>query len=136
MSSASRLVVLLSSVLAFGPGLSAQRHRDLLEQAEQRLRAIYDRGEFRARRFRGEWLPDSSGYTVSERDDSGRTVLVKVDAATGKVLEIVDFAPGSADPHGLAMHNGSLISCDAGIHPNWPTGDSPTSGWIFRIDIA
>jgi len=88
MSSASRLVVLLSSVLAFGPGLSAQRHRDLLEQAEQRLRAIYDRGEFRARRFRGEWLPDSSGYTVSERDDSGRTVLVKVDAATGKRTEL------------------------------------------------
>jgi len=66
----------------------------------------------------------------------GRPGLVKYDAATGKVLEIVDFAAGSCDPHGLTMHNGTLISCDAGIHPNWPTGDSPTSGWIFRIDIA
>jgi hypothetical protein len=66
----------------------------------------------------------------------GRPGLVKYDAATGRVLEIVDFAPGSCDPHGLTMHNGSLISCDAGIHPNWPTGDSPTTGWIFRIDIA
>jgi hypothetical protein len=66
----------------------------------------------------------------------GRPGLVKYDAATGRVLEVVDFAPGSADPHVLAMHNGSLISCDAGIHPNWPTNDSPTSGWIFRIDIA
>jgi hypothetical protein len=62
--------------------------------------------------------------------------LVKYDAKTGTVLEIVDFAPGSCDPHGLAMHNGSLISCDAGIHPNWPANDSPTAGWIFRIDIA
>jgi hypothetical protein len=47
----------------------------------------------------------------------------------------VDFVPNSCDPHGLAMHNGSLISCDAGIHPGWPNNDSPTSGWIFRIDF-
>ena len=66
----------------------------------------------------------------------GRPGLVKYDAATGRVLEIVDFAPGSCDPHGLTMHDGALISCDAGIHPNWPTNDSPTAGWIFRIDIA
>ncbi len=64
-----------------------------------------------------------------------RPSLVKYDAATGKVLETVDFAPNSSDPHGLAMHNGTLIGCDAGIHPGWPNNDSPTSGWIFRIDI-
>lgn len=64
-----------------------------------------------------------------------RPALVKYDAATGKVLETVDFLPSSSDPHGLAMHNGTLISCDAGIHPGWPNNDSPTSGWIFRIDI-
>jgi hypothetical protein len=34
------------------------------------------------------------------------------------------------------MHNGTLIGCDAGIHPGWPNFDSPTSGWIFRIDLA
>jgi hypothetical protein len=61
--------------------------------------------------------------------------LVKYDPATGKVLETVDFLPNSADPHGLAMHDGALISCDAGIHPGWPNNDSPTSGWIFRIDL-
>ncbi len=72
----------------------------------------------------------------SKNFKEGRPGLVKYDAATGRVLEIVDFAPGSCDPHGLAMHNGSLISCDAGIHPGWPTNDSPTAGWIFRIDIA
>ena len=66
----------------------------------------------------------------------GRPGLVKYDAATGKVLETVDFVPNSCDPHGLAMHNGSLISCDAGIHPGWPNNDSPTSGWIFRIDFV
>jgi len=66
----------------------------------------------------------------------GRPGLVKYDAETGKVLETVDFVPGSADPHGLAMHDGALISCDAGIHPGWPNNDSPTHGWIFRIDLV
>jgi hypothetical protein len=64
-----------------------------------------------------------------------RPGLVKYDATTGKVLETVDFMPDSSDPHGLVMHNGTLISCDAGIHPGWPNNDSPTSGWIFRIDF-
>ncbi len=72
---------------------------------------------------------DSKSYA------EGRPSLVKYDAATGKVLETVDFAPNSCDPHGLAMHDGALISCDAGIHPGWPNYDSPTSGWIFRIDL-
>jgi hypothetical protein len=72
---------------------------------------------------------DSTSYA------EGRPGLVKYDAATGKVLETVDFLPNSSDPHGLAMHDGALISCDAGIHPGWPNHDSPTSGWIFRIDL-
>ena len=72
----------------------------------------------------------------SKRYADYRPSLVKHDAATGKVLEIVDFLPNSSDPHGLAMHNGTLIGCDAGIHPGWPNNDSPTSGWIFRIDIV
>jgi hypothetical protein len=73
---------------------------------------------------------DSKGFA------DGRAGLVKYDAATGRVLELADFLPGSADPHGLAMHDGALISCDAGIHPGWPNFDSPSSGWIFRIDFV
>jgi hypothetical protein len=64
-----------------------------------------------------------------------RPCLVRYDAQTGRVLEIAEFVPGSSDPHGLAMHGGKLISCDAGIHPNWPNNDSPTAGWIFQIDF-
>ena len=66
----------------------------------------------------------------------GKPGLAKYDAATGELLETVEFVPGSADPHGLAMHNGALISCDAGLHPGWPTNDSPTSQTIFRIDLV
>ena len=65
-----------------------------------------------------------------------RPILVRYDAATGKVVETVEFLENSCDPHGLAMHDGKLISCDAGIHPGWPNNDSPTSGWIFQIDFV
>jgi len=57
--------------------------------------------------------------------------LVKYDGKTGQVLVTYDFVPGSCDPHGLEFHNGSLISCDAGIHPGWPLRQ-PSHGWIFR----
>jgi len=71
----------------------------------------------------------------SKSHDDFQAGLVKYDAATGRVMETVEFLPGSADPHGLAMHDGALISCDAGVHPGWAINDSPTTGWIFRIDL-
>ena len=66
---------------------------------------------------------------------TGKPGLVKYDATTGMMLEIVEFVPGSADPHGLVLHDGVLISCDSGVHPGWPVNDSPTSGYIFRVDL-
>lgn len=90
-------------------------------------------------RYHGIAWDDGAIWLVTGNDSKnyaeGRPGLVKYDAATGKVLETVDFVPNSADPHGLAMHDGALISCDAGIHPGWPNNDSPTTGWIFRIDL-
>ena len=71
----------------------------------------------------------------SKRYSEYRACLVRYDAGTGMVLETVDFVPNSCDPHGLAIHDGKLISCDAGIHPGWPNNDSPTAGWIFQIDF-
>ena len=71
-----------------------------------------------------------------QRYSDFKPCLVRHEAATGRVLEVVDFLPGSCDPHGLAMHDGKLISCDAGIHPGWPNNDSPTAGWIFQIDFV
>ena len=38
-----------------------------LGRAETRLRAIYEQGDFRAGRYRVEWLADSSAYVVEER---------------------------------------------------------------------
>jgi hypothetical protein len=60
----------------------------------------------------------------------------KYDGRTGQLLMIVELEPGSCDPHGLAWHEGRLISCDAGIHPGWKGLESPHSGYIFSIDIV
>jgi hypothetical protein len=73
---------------------------------------------------------DSPGYKT------GKFGLAKFDAASGRLLEIVEFVDGSADPHGLVLHKGKLLSCDAGIHPGWPVGDSPTWGNIFEINFV
>ena len=63
--------------------------------------------------------------------------LVKYDASTGTPLETAEFLEGSADPHGLAMHNGKLISCDAGVGPPGFEGTgSPSAGYIFEIDFV
>ncbi len=62
--------------------------------------------------------------------------LVKYDAATGQTLETAEFIEGSADPHGLAMHNGKLISCDAGVGP--PASSSRTArtaAMCFEIEF-
>ena len=91
-------------------------------------------------RYHGIAIQDGTMWQVIGNNSTGhkdfKPGLVRHDLATGRVLEIVEFLPGSGDPHGLAIYNGKLISCDAGIHPGWPNNDSPTAGWIFQIDFV
>lgn len=91
-------------------------------------------------RYHDITIDNGSMWQVVGNDSKGygefRPGLVRYDLATGRVVETVDFVPGSCDPHGLAMYNGKLISCDAGIHPGWRNYDSPTAGWIFQIDFV
>jgi hypothetical protein len=72
--------------------------------------------------------------------------LVKYNARTGKVLEIVDFVPGSCDMHDVCVWNGQLYGVDAGEHPGWPIEakyarpgfpqlNSPSGGYVFKIDL-
>ncbi len=105
------------------PGIHGQTSSEqALRQAEPRLRAIYERGEFRAKGFRAEWLSDSSGYTVLEPvpGEEGR-VLVRYDAASGK--RSVPDPPekkdagrsGKTSPDGqhvLYSDQGNLYVCD------------------------
>jgi len=73
---------------------------------------------------------NSTGYA------NGTPGIARLNAKTGNLVEIIDFAPNTCDPHGLTFHQGKLISCDAGLHPGWPLWDSPYSGAIFEIHIA
>ncbi|MBN8832124.1 MAG: hypothetical protein J0G94_16240 [Sphingomonadales bacterium] len=72
----------------------------------------------------------------SSNTDDSAPGLARYDAATGTLLETAEFAPGSADPHGLMSWEGKLYGCDAGIHPGWPNRQSRSSGAIFRIDFT
>jgi hypothetical protein len=54
-------------VIVAMPGICGQDSKEkILKEAESQFRAIYDRSEYRVKRFRGDWLGDSSGYTVME----------------------------------------------------------------------
>ena len=63
------MVTSLNFLLA-GGDLSAQTSLDSNWQnrTEARLKAIYDRGEFRAKNYRPTWLSDSSGFVTEEVD--------------------------------------------------------------------
>jgi len=60
-----------------------------LADAEPRVRAIYERREFRPATFSAEWLPDSSGYRIQERD-------LKTNQMKGVVYEIRSGKPVQA----------------------------------------
>jgi len=82
------------------------------------------------------WIVVGSSNGANEKPEDYRGGLAKYDAATGRLLETVEFLPNSADPHGLTMVDGILYGCDAGIHPGWPNNWSKTTGQVFRIDLV
>lgn len=55
---------------------------------EARLKAIYELGEYRPQKFAARWFPDSSGYTVDERDpDTDALINASYDVRTGQRVE-------------------------------------------------
>jgi hypothetical protein len=63
---------------------------------------------------------------------AGEREVQKLDAKTGKVLEILKIAAADPDPHGLALHDGGLYYCDAGLTA---TSAGSAAGYICRIDL-
>ena len=86
----SGLYFVVISLFFAASGLYANEHEEILKKAESRLRGLYDRNEFRPDRFRGQWLEDSSGYTVTETDEDNKQVKVRYDAADGKRTVVKD----------------------------------------------
>ncbi len=90
--------------------LPAQYSKDSewLSETESQLKAIYERGEFRPRRFQGKWLPDSSGYIVQEKDPlTNRLKDVIYDVRTGQVAEKRIGEVQHADRERLLSPNGT-----------------------------
>src|SRR5690606_32052462 len=52
---------------------------------------------------------------ASRKWSEARFGLDKYNVETGQLMESVEFVEGSADPHGLEVHDGILYTCDAGI---------------------
>ena len=76
----------LASLLAGEP--TAEVTKRLLAEAEPRIRAIYERREFRATEVSAEWLPDSSGYRIQERDlKTNEQIQIVYDARTGQPMK-------------------------------------------------
>ena len=76
------------------------------QPAEARLQAIYTRGEFRAQKFQPEWLSDSSGYTVEERDPTtDQLVRRSYDVRAGLRTE-------AKSGEGVSAGRGPLLSPD------------------------
>lgn len=89
--------VLAAIVLADARGQTARSHDDLLQHAESRFRAIYERNEYRPRPFQAEWLPDSSGYTLLEPASGAENqVRARYDTASGR-RTVLDASAKSSD---------------------------------------
>ena len=129
---------------------SQTAQEDLLKQAESRLRAIYDRDEFRAKRFRADWLADSSGYMVLESaPDAKSQVRARYDVASGK-RTVLDASPqekfprsGSLSPDGTSVvfsEQGNLCVRDLNsdrkipLTKNAPNGQVSNSRAVWSHD--
>jgi dipeptidyl-peptidase-4 len=81
---------------------------DWMKWAVPRLRSVYELGEFRAEAFRGEWLPDSSGYTLREKDpNTSEETVVRYNAASGERTTFTESDQIRPDQDGRVSHDGS-----------------------------
>jgi hypothetical protein len=78
---------------------------------------------------------DQSMWLVTGLED-GNAGLAQYEAKTGRILSTAIFPKEACDPHGLAWHEGQLLSSDAGVHPGWEENASPTHSYIFRIELV
>ena len=66
---------------------------------------------------------------------SNDLLIEKVDAKTGKLLEVVTLSKEDPDPHGMCFHDGHLYYCDAGLVVGGGASGSSGAGYVCRIDL-
>lgn len=98
--------------------LNAQASDELARNTfvESRLKAIYERVEFRGNRPRMEWFPNNSGYAVWERNPkTNNSAPVGYDLQSGNQVELTSKKLGELDHQELLSPNGkSLLEYRAG----------------------
>ncbi|PAY15931.1 peptidase S9 [Rhodopirellula sp. SM50] len=100
--------LIASAAIGLGP-LPAHSADDSawVSEAEPRLKAIYQKRQFRAKDFEGNWLPDSSGYTVRQQDPSSdQSRLLRYDVRTGEQVEVESPATPQPARRGLTSTDG------------------------------
>ncbi len=108
-------------------------------EAEARLRAIYERGEFRAKSFRASWLQDSSGYMVLEPvAGSNARELVRYDTAGGKRSIMVSLSqlipPGGSEPLSIQNYETSPDGSRLLLRASLGEAEARVSGaWILEL---
>lgn len=101
------LLTLCAVWLTTGGWVSGQL-LDWPKGAEARLKAIYERGDFRSREFAGEWLTDSSGYFV---EDAGS--VTRYDILTGESTVLTqEELPRAHSERGLSPDGLFLLAAD------------------------
>ena len=105
-------------------------------QAEARLKAIYDRGEFRAKSYQPKWLSDSSGFIVEDIDPETRQTISWFHAASSgerrkwhpdeKLPELNRGVFSPAGTHRLVVREGKLLSVDQNDQTEVLLASSPT----------
>ncbi len=104
------LSVTISLVMGTCP-VQAQTSNDSWQnETESRLKAIYELGEFRPLKLQAEWLPDSSGYIVQERDPkTDTTPKVSYDVRTGDRTESKSVVGKQAAKESLLSPDGKWV---------------------------
>ena len=136
-----RVPLLVAAVLLAGTVLpSIHASVRIPAETEDRLRAIYERGEFSVRGFQADWLADGSGYTRLERaPGAGGPVLVHYEAASGKRTVLVSLdelrPPAASGPvimEGYAFSpDGAVLLIRANARPRSDGIDQVSELWTF-----
>jgi dipeptidyl-peptidase-4 len=100
------LVVLANG---FADVLAQQKASSPDSNTEARLKAIYERGEVRAKEYPAKWQADSSRYIVRERDpETHKMVSSFYDVNTGKQIESKPADQNEPDARQLVSLDGRL----------------------------
>ncbi|MEX1184915.1 MAG: DPP IV N-terminal domain-containing protein [Gemmatimonadota bacterium] len=107
-------------------------------EAEDRLRGIWERGDYGSLSFQAVWLPDGSGYTRLERPAGGDAAdLVRYDAATGERTVLVSSGAvaggGSIEQYAISPDGGIVM-----VQTSAPA-DAPDAGratQLIAFDLA